>query len=233
MKNADQNGYKVHLLLFTSTFFSSCCLYFDQKLIIIPHRSLLSIPFEILVDHGFSDASWKFLQKSSDKDYSKINWLGKKHVISYYPSIYSFYNLNKLKFKQAKNDFVGFGDPILVAENKPKEINYTKLFTRGVANAEEIRNMMDELPETADELKSIAKIFKGNFRLYGPGHLCLFNPKSLDDLLVSNNFKVFKREFPYWKTDYATAANFFRLFMPWKISPAFYGSLMTYYAHKI
>ena len=83
-------------------------------------------------------------------------------------------------------------------------------------------------------ISSIAsKIFKGNFRLHGPGHFCLFNPKSLNDLLFSCNFKVFKREFPYWKTDYATAANFFRLFMPWKISPAFYGSVMTHYAHKI
>ena len=128
-----------------------------KELIIIPHKSLLSVPFEILIDQeGY---------ESSDKDYRKINWLGKKYAISYYPSIYSFYNLKKIEFKQAKNDFVGFGDPILVAENKPKEISYTKLFSRGVANAEEIRNM-DELPETADELKSIAQIFKGNSKLY-------------------------------------------------------------------
>ena len=137
-----------------------------KELIIIPHRSLFSIPFEILIDHESSDRSWEFLQKSSDKDYSKINWLGKKYAISYYPSIYSFYNLNKIKFKQAKNDFVGFGDPLLATKkNSQNKIDYTKLFTRGVANAEEIRNM-DELPETADELKSIAKIFKGNSKLY-------------------------------------------------------------------
>ena len=36
LKNENQNGYKIHLLLFTTIFFSSCCLYFDQKLIIIP-----------------------------------------------------------------------------------------------------------------------------------------------------------------------------------------------------
>ena len=44
--------------------------------------------------------------------------------------------------------------------------------------------------------------------------------------------RVFKREFPYWKTDYATVGNFFRLFMPWKISPQFYGNIMIFYAKK-
>jgi 2-polyprenyl-3-methyl-5-hydroxy-6-metoxy-1,4-benzoquinol methylase len=78
-----------------------------------------------------------------------------------------------------------------------------------------------------------SKIFRGNFRLYGPGHICLFNQNSLNSLLLTNNFKIFKREFPYWKTDYATVKNFFRMFMPWKVSPPFYGSIMTFYAHKI
>ena len=52
-----------------------------------------------------------------------VNWLGKKYAINYYPSIYSFYNLNQIKFEQAKNDFLGFGDPYLKAENKTNEID--------------------------------------------------------------------------------------------------------------
>jgi len=43
LKNDNKNGYKVHFLLFMSTFFSSCCLYFDQKLIIIPLICFLTI----------------------------------------------------------------------------------------------------------------------------------------------------------------------------------------------
>ena len=43
LKNDSQGGYKVHLLLFISTFFGSCCLYFDQKLIIIPIICFLKI----------------------------------------------------------------------------------------------------------------------------------------------------------------------------------------------
>ena len=78
-----------------------------------------------------------------------------------------------------------------------------------------------------------AKIFQGNFRLFGPGHLCLFTPKNLNGILQSNGFEVFKREYPFWKTDYATIKNVFRMFMPWEISPPFYGSIMTFYARKV
>ena len=43
LKNEKRDGHKVHLLLFTTIFFSSFCLYFDQKLIIIPIICFLTI----------------------------------------------------------------------------------------------------------------------------------------------------------------------------------------------
>ena len=43
LKNDNKDRHKIHLFLFTSTFFSSCCLYFDQKLIIIPLICFLKI----------------------------------------------------------------------------------------------------------------------------------------------------------------------------------------------
>ena len=78
----------------------------------------MSIPFEVLIDSEDKNVS--------DGDYKNINWLGKKYAISYYPSIYSYYNLNQIKFEQAKNDFLGFGDPYLKAENKTNEIDYQR-----------------------------------------------------------------------------------------------------------
>ena len=77
-----------------------------------------------------------------------------------------------------------------------------------------------------------AKVFQSNFRLFGPGHLCLFNPKSLEKILSNHRFRIIKKEYPFWKTDYANFSNIIRMFMPWKISPAFYGSIMTFYAKK-
>jgi 2-polyprenyl-3-methyl-5-hydroxy-6-metoxy-1,4-benzoquinol methylase len=75
-------------------------------------------------------------------------------------------------------------------------------------------------------------IFKGNFRLYGPGHLCLFNPKSISKVLSESGFRIFHREYPFLKTDYATIKNFTRMFNLNQISPPFYGNLMTVYARK-
>lgn len=43
LNNTKINGYKNHLLLFLISIFSSCCLYFDQKLIIIPIICFLKI----------------------------------------------------------------------------------------------------------------------------------------------------------------------------------------------
>jgi len=78
-----------------------------------------------------------------------------------------------------------------------------------------------------------AWVFRENFRLFGPGHLCLFNPHSLNNILMETGFEVFKREYPFWKTDYATFKNFKRMFSRKKLSPPFYGSVMTFYAKKL
>jgi len=43
LKSKKENGYQIHLLLFVTTLFSSCCVYFDQKLIIIPIICFLKI----------------------------------------------------------------------------------------------------------------------------------------------------------------------------------------------
>ena len=43
LKGENHNKFKEHLFLFLTTFCSSCCLYFDQKLIIIPMICFVSI----------------------------------------------------------------------------------------------------------------------------------------------------------------------------------------------
>lgn len=78
-----------------------------------------------------------------------------------------------------------------------------------------------------------AKLFKKNFRLYGHGHLNLFTKKGLISLLKKHDFKIIKKEFPYFKTDYATFKNFLRLFKKNTLSPPFYGSIMTVYSRKM
>lgn len=76
-------------------------------------------------------------------------------------------------------------------------------------------------------------IFKGNFRLYSKEHLIIFSKQSLRNLISKYNFKIFKEEYPYFKTKYFNLKNLLRMLFPKKISPPFYGNIMTFYAKKI
>lgn len=71
--------------------------------------------------------------------------------------------------------------------------------------------------------------FVGNYRLLGPEHVCLYNEKSLTKLLNLHELRVKEKEFPFWKTEYFTFKNLLRLLNPYKISPPFYKSIMTFY----
>jgi SAM-dependent methyltransferase len=77
-----------------------------------------------------------------------------------------------------------------------------------------------------------ARRFKGNYRLLGASHVIMFSPSTLTRVLEDNGFKVFRKEYPYFKTDFFTLGNILRLFDTNKISPPFYGNLMTFYAKK-
>jgi len=78
-----------------------------------------------------------------------------------------------------------------------------------------------------------AKRFKGNYRLLDACHIIMFSPLTLKKILENNGFKIFKKEYPYFKTDYFSLGNILRLFDTNKISPPFYGNLMTLYAKKL
>ena len=79
----------------------------------------------------------------------------------------------------------------------------------------------------------MAKIFKGNFRLLmDEGHICLFNKKTMNLLLQKNHFGVIKIEYPFFKTDYFTLKNILKIFDVSRISPPFYGNIMTFYARR-
>ena len=78
-----------------------------------------------------------------------------------------------------------------------------------------------------------AKIFKGNFRLLGDGsHLSLFNDKNLEMLMKKYDLKIYKKEYPFLKTDYFTFRNILRMLNFKAVSPPFYGSIMTFYAKR-
>jgi 2-polyprenyl-3-methyl-5-hydroxy-6-metoxy-1,4-benzoquinol methylase len=76
----------------------------------------------------------------------------------------------------------------------------------------------------------ISNYFGPNYRLYNSFHTILYNEKALIELFNRLDLKIIKIEKPFFKTQYNTFKNFLRLFNKTKISPPFYGSIITIYA---
>lgn len=77
-----------------------------------------------------------------------------------------------------------------------------------------------------------ARRFKGKYRLLGNGHLSMFSPIHLRQLFWKNNLNVVREEYPFFKTAYFTINNILRLVDKNKISPPFYGNIMTFYGKR-
>lgn len=78
-----------------------------------------------------------------------------------------------------------------------------------------------------------ARRFGDNYRMYhDPTHVSLFTPESMREMLLDVGFDVDRVEYPYFDTRYFTPDNLLRLFDTTKVSPPFYGNLMTFYARK-
>ena len=78
----------------------------------------------------------------------------------------------------------------------------------------------------------VSKRFKGNYRLLGYPHIIMFSVNTLSKLLLDVGFKINSIKFPFFNTDYFTLSNLYRLLNKNKISPPFYGNIMTIYAQK-
>jgi len=114
--------------------------------------------------------------ESRNTAYRKANWLAKKYAFTTIPSVSS---LNTLRGKantvsKAPEPFLGFGDPLLTSRKDDlHKSDLSSLFTsskddphksdrsssvRGaVADVEEVRKLFYRLPETAQELQTIAR----------------------------------------------------------------------------
>jgi CMP-N-acetylneuraminic acid synthetase/SAM-dependent methyltransferase len=78
-----------------------------------------------------------------------------------------------------------------------------------------------------------ARRFGDNFRLlYDKTHCSLFGDRGLCHLLDDHGFRIDKIDYPFFDTKYFTIGNLERLFDTTKVSPPFYGNMMTVYAIK-
>jgi len=90
--------------------------------------------------------------------YRDVPWLAKRYALTTLPSVSSLKALRVFASRtQANKPFIGFGDPVL--EGTPggrRGLEITALFRGPVANVDEVRKL-SRLPETAEELRSMAR----------------------------------------------------------------------------
>ena len=88
--------------------------------------------------------------------------------------------------------------------------------------------------ETPDFDIGAARRFGKNFRLLkDKTHISLFSQDSLIRFIRDNKFKIFQINYPYFDTPFFNKKNLLRIFNKKKISPPFYGSVITIFCKKI
>lgn len=86
---------------------------------------------------------------------------------------------------------------------------------------------------TPDFKCELAQRFGPNYRLlHDKTHINLFGALDLFRLLTDLEFRVEKVAYPYFNTIHFTKENLLRLFDTTKISPPFYGNLVSIYSYK-
>jgi len=95
-------------------------------------------------------------------NYKNINWLIRRFSLSRLPSVNSLKLIREVKARSSsKQPFIGFGDPIFQNGSKPlRMVEIEKILKKQIKKLPN-RLKLSELPDTADELKSIA-LFLGS-----------------------------------------------------------------------
>ncbi len=140
-------------------------------------------------------------------------------------------NLIELDFgKERASEFLDFFD-VVVLYHVIEHVQNPKEFLLEVSSVLKPGGVM--VVGTPNMESVVARRFRGNFRLLGPGHVGLFGVSNLTRLLESVGFEVYFKEFPFFKTEYFTFKNLMRMWNVRRISPPFYGNIMTLYARKV
>ena len=129
-----------------------------RHVFVVPDAGLQSLPLGVLITEAPQE---RFTDLPG---YRRAPWLAKKYAMTVLPSVSSLRALRSFaRATRAKLPFVGFGDPVL--EGKPggaRGIELAALFPRGaVADVVAVRNL-PPLPDTADELRAIARALKAS-----------------------------------------------------------------------
>ena len=133
-----------------------------QNLIIVPYGVLTSLPFQLLVtrEPTIAHGGARLLESYRDAE-----WLIKHHAVSVLPSIASLRALRgAAQGKRAEKPLIGFGDPIFRRDQvaasesaRGKTRGYASYFRGTRPDPKVLAQGLERLPETADELRTVAK----------------------------------------------------------------------------
>jgi len=140
------------------------------------------------------------------------------------PTYLHFCNLHKCKFDTDKFDVVVLYHVIEHIENPEKLIEevYRILKPNGIL-----------LLGTPNFGCWCARRFGSNFRLlHDKTHISLFSKESMTRFLGDYGFTINKIRRPFFKTNHFTIRNLFKLLDTSKVSPPFFGNVMTFYCTK-
>lgn len=120
-----------------------------RQLLLALDGPLQSLPFGLLLSGA-----------AEDHDYRRQPWLFRAHGSTVLPSVGSLRALRRFaRASEAQQPFAGFGNPVLLGESAAgrKTVSADQLFdSRAMALVDDVR-ALDPLPETADELRTIAQ----------------------------------------------------------------------------
>jgi CHAT domain-containing protein/tetratricopeptide (TPR) repeat protein len=134
-----------------------------RDLLVVPEGALASLPLGVLLEKPTPDGRAPGLQ-----DYRQLDWLAKRFNFTTLPAVVSLKALRKLGKAPAagQQPFFGIGDPLLdgpddansaVRGTDRKSVSAPDLETTGIAALRKFPS----LPDTADELRAIAKSLGG------------------------------------------------------------------------
>jgi CHAT domain-containing protein len=152
--------------LYTTLFSKVADAITDRRnLIVVPSGALTALPFNLLV----TDWPERRLPDKLD-DYREAAWLMKRHAVTVLPSVGSLKSLRAVAGQGGSKTMIGFGDPLFNPGGAGDGMRMVKASTRNLATGEfanfwkgaaidraKLAQSLPQLPDTADELKAIAK----------------------------------------------------------------------------
>ncbi|MEK7878739.1 MAG: CHAT domain-containing protein, partial [candidate division NC10 bacterium] len=143
-----------------------------ESLLVVPHGPLGQLPFSLLVTRpaGLGPEQGALFSR-----YREVPWLARRYAVTQLPSVGALATLRRLRPSDpGRRPFLGFGDPYFSPEQarraarEPAQVQVAGISPRSAPVA--LRNlkivsrnsthlaMLPRLPETAEEIRSIARV---------------------------------------------------------------------------